>query len=91
MTDSKDKNKELTEGERAVAWMNYVSDEVNALLAIFLPLSKEGVVGIKYMPAVKEMLETGPEHDTSKASGVEIRLVFNFEKDMPTPKKNKTE
>lgn len=88
MTDSKDKNKEapeLTEEERSVAWMNYVSDEVNALLALFLPISKEGVVGVKYKPVVMAQYESGPQHDLSKAEGVEIRLVFNFEEHMPMP------
>jgi len=85
MTDSKEQNKEateereLTKEERALKWMNYVSAEVNALLAMFLPVSKEGVVGVRYKPAVVEVLETGPVYDNSKAEGVEIRLVFNFE------------
>ncbi len=92
MTDLKEQNKEvaeereLTEEERAVKWMNYVADEVNALLAIFLPMSKEGVVGMKYKPFVAEILETGPVYDQSKASGVEIRLIFNFEKEVDIPK-----
>lgn len=91
MTDSKEQNKEateekeLTEEEKAVKWMNYVSDEVNALLALFLPVSKEGVVGVKYKPAVVEVLETGPVYDNSKAEGVEIRLVFNFDKKISIP------
>jgi len=91
MTDSKEKNKEapekkeLTEEERAVKWMNYVSDEVNALLAVFLPISKEGVVGMKYKPSVMEILETGPVYDYNKAEGVEIRLIFNFEEKIDIP------
>jgi len=93
MTDLKEKNKEtpeekeLTEEERAVKWMNYVSDEVNALLAIFLPISKEGVVGMKYKPSVVEILETGPVYDDTKAEGVEIRLIFNFEEKIEIPSK----
>lgn len=88
MTDLKDTNKEapeLTEKERAIAWMNYVSDEVNALLALFLPISKEGVVGVKYKPVVVARYESGPQYDTSKTEGVEVRLVFNFEEEMPMP------
>jgi len=91
MVDVKEKNKEvpekreLTEEERSIKWMNYVSDEVNALLAVFLPISKEGVVGMKYKPIVVETLETGPVYDYSKADGVEIRLIFNFEDKIDIP------
>ena len=91
MTDLKEQNKEapeekeLTKEERAVKWMNYVADEVNALLAIFLPISKEGVVGIKMQPVIVEVLETGPVYDNTKAKGVEIRLIFNFEEEMIIP------
>lgn len=91
MTDLKEKNeeaseeRELTEEERAIKWMNYVSDEVNALLAIFLPISKEGVVGMKYKPVLVETLETGPVYDKNRAEGVEIRLIFNFEDKIELP------
>ncbi len=94
MTDIQDKETneevELTEEEKtALNWMNYVGREVNTLLGMFLPISKEGVVGVKYKHPVREILETGPEYDTGKAEGIEIRLVFNFEEviDMPTEKK----
>jgi len=88
-TETKEKV-ELTEDEKkALEWIKYVSHEVNTILSIFLPISKEGVVGIKYRHPVKETYETGPEYDTEKAEGVEVRLVFNFEDviDMPTEKK----
>lgn len=91
MTDLKEQSKEvleekeLTEEERAIKWMNYVGDEVNALLAIFLPISKEGVIGMKYKPVIVETLETGPVYDDTKAEGVEIRLIFNFEEEITTP------
>lgn len=94
MTDVQDKETneevELTEEEKtALNWMNYVGREVNTLLGMFLPISKEGVVGVKYKNPVKEMYETGPVYDTEKAEGIEIRLVFNFEDviDLPTEKK----
>ncbi len=94
MTDIQDKETneevELTEDEKkALEWIKYVSREVNTILSIFLPISKEGVVGIKYRPPIKEMYESGPVYDTTKAEGVEVRLVFNFEDviDMPTEKK----
>jgi len=94
MTDSKEKNKEaseqkeLTPEERAIKWMNYVTGEVSALLAVFLPISKEGVVGRKYKPVLIETLETGPVYDNNRAEGVEIRLVFNFEEAIPMPSKD---
>ncbi len=94
MTDIQDtetnEKVELTEEEKkAFEWIKYVSREVNMLLGIFLPISKEGVVGVKYKHPVKVRYETGPVYDIEKAEGVEIRLVFNFEDviDMPTEKK----
>jgi len=94
MTDIKDtetnEEVESTEEEKkAFEWIKYVSREVNMLLGIFLPISKEGVVGVKYKHPVKVKYETGPVYDTEKAEGVEVRLVFNFEDviDMPTEKK----
>lgn len=78
---------ELTDEQRQVlAWMQYVSDEVNTLLAIFLPLSKTGTVGVKYNKHVTAVHETGPEYDLNKADGVEIRLVFDFEGPLEIPK-----
>ncbi len=94
MTDIQDtetnEEVELTEDEKkTLEWIKYVSREVNTILSIFLPISKEGVVGVKYKHPVREVYETGPEYDTTKANGVEVRLVFNFEDviDMPTEKK----
>ena len=80
MTDElKDEKVELTEEQKnALAWMQYVSDEVNMLLAMFLPIAKSGTVGVKYQPHVKAMYEGGPDYDYTKADGVEIRLVFDF-------------
>jgi hypothetical protein len=81
---------ELTEKQKsALAWMQYVSNEVNMLLAMFLPVAKSGTVGVKYLPHVKVMYETGPEYDVNKADGVEIRLVFDFENTIDIPKEPK--
>jgi hypothetical protein len=78
---------ELTEKQKqALKWMQYVSDEVNALLGIFLPISQSGTVGVKYNKHIKAMYESGPEYDEKKADGVEIRLVFDFEKAVDIPK-----
>jgi hypothetical protein len=94
MTDSQDTPKDeevkeegLTEDEeRALAWMNYVSEEVNALLGMFLPLCRSGTVGVVYDKVVKAVYESGPEYDPDKAKGVEIRLVFDFEGIVAIPK-----
>lgn len=74
------------EQKQTVAWMNYVSDEVNTLLGLYLPISKSGTVGVKYNRAVTAMYESGPEYDPNKAEGVEIRLVFDFENVVDIPK-----
>ena len=92
MTDElKDEKVELTEEQKsALAWMQYVSDEVNTLLMMFLPIAKNGTVGVKYLPHIKAMYEAGPDYDLTKADGVEVRLVFEFEKtiDMRKRKSN---
>ena len=87
-TDEEVKEEELTEDqERALAWMNYVSEEVNTLLGLFLPLCRSGTVGVRYDKVVKAVYESGPEYDPNKAKGVEIRLVFDFESEVSIPKK----
>jgi len=91
MTKEKDikteENPELTDEQKsALAWMQYVSDEVNTLLAMYLPISKNGTVGVKYNKHVRAVYESGPEYDPNKADGVEIRLVFDFEGVIDLPK-----
>jgi len=78
--------KEVDEKEQAVAWMNYVSNEVGTLLGLFLPISRSGTVGVKYNPAVVAVHESGPEYSENVAESVEIRLVFEFEKAQEIPK-----
>ncbi len=91
MTDEKDvkteEEVELTDDQKStLAWMQYVSDEVNTLLSIYLPISKNGTVGVKYNKHIKAMYESGPEYDPNLADGVEIRLVFEFEGAVEMPK-----
>lgn len=90
MTDSQETPKEevevTDEQKQAIAWMNYVSDEVNTLLGMFLPISKSGTVGVKYNRAVVAVYESGPEYDPNKAESVEIRLVFEFDNIQEIPK-----
>jgi hypothetical protein len=96
MTDDKDKNVESTEKveltekqKSALAWMQYVSDQVNMLLVMFLPIAKSGTVGVKYQPHIKARYESGPDYDHTKADGVEIRLVFDFENTIDIPEEPK--
>lgn len=93
MTDEKEvttkEEVELTDEQKsALAWMQYVSDEVNTLLSIYLPISKNGTVGVKYNKHIKAMYESGPEYDPNLADGVEIRLVFEFEGAVEMPKES---
>jgi len=86
-TEEKSEKIELTEEQKnALAWMQYVSDEVNSLLIMFLPITKAGTVGVQYKKHIRAMYETGPEYDSTKADGIEIRLVFDFDKTIDIPK-----
>jgi hypothetical protein len=84
-----EEKKELTEEERAEVarqWETYVRSEVNALLDIFLPNSVNGNVGIKYANPVRAKYETHTEYDTDKAIGVNINIVFMFDREVNLPK-----
>lgn len=72
--------KDMTDEEKANAWMNWVKSEVMAVLNIYLPHSIDSNIGLKYIPHVVEKLETGDVIDDTKADAVELRLVFKFEK-----------
>jgi hypothetical protein len=63
-------------------WDGHVRSEVNALLDLYLPESASGNVGIKYRNPPSFMAEGGESTapDTTKISGVEINLVFDFDK-----------
>lgn len=61
------------------SWDGYVTNEVNSLLELFLPISESGNVGIKYEKA-KGTADSGEQYDIDgKAQGVYINIVFNFE------------
>ena len=79
--------KEETREEMAARWEAYVVNEVNALLAIYLPDAIHGNVGIKYINPVKASYETHTVYDETKATGVHIDIVFEFEKPMDLPQK----
>ncbi len=74
-----------TGGLEPEAWVKFVRHEVNSCLDKFFPVIKSGNVGIKYTNPVKAKYETHVELDNSKAIGVTINLVFEFEKTIDVP------
>ena len=83
-----EEKKELTEEEKAEMakrWEIYVRNEVNALLNIFLPNSIDGTVGIKYINPIKAKYVTHTEYNNTKAIGVNINIVFSFDKEVDVP------
>lgn len=71
--------RDMTPEERAEAWANWVIDEVNAALRVYLPISKSGNIGVRYNQHVVEEMESGPVYDSNKADGVLISVTFDFE------------
>ena len=71
------KNKILEAGHKE-PWEEYVVDEVNTLLELYLPDSKTGNLGIRYSHPESARYEDGPVYDESKVNGVMISLVFEF-------------
>ena len=70
---------DLTPEEKAEAWAKWVRSEVNSALDIYLPKALSGHINVRYYPHLKEMLETGPDLDETKADGVLLSVVFEFE------------
>lgn len=70
---------DLTPEEKAEAWAKWVRSEVNSALDIYLPKALSGHINVRYYPHVTEMLDTGPELDETRADGVLLSVVFEFE------------
>ena len=70
---------EMSDEQKSVAWTDWVRNEVDALLDIYLPISSEGDVNIQYHHAVKEVYEAGPEYYDNKVDAVKVTLVFKFD------------
>jgi hypothetical protein len=70
---------EMTTEERAEAWTKWVRSEVNSALDIYLDRAISGHINVRYYPHVIEMLESGPQTDDTKADGVLLSIVFEFE------------
>lgn len=86
MSDEVIKDDEIQEApaatpeEVAAAWENYVRQEVNQVLNIFLPEAINGNVGVKYIrPVLRVDPSTGQKiSDQNKATGVQIFVEFDF-------------
>lgn len=84
-----EEKKEMTKEEVAKQWEEYVRNELNTLLDIYLPITTHGNVGIKYITPIKEKFETHTEYDETKAIGVQLGIVFAFEEAIDIPKEEK--
>jgi hypothetical protein len=71
--------KEMTPEERAEAWAKWVRSEVNSALDIYLDKAISGNINVRYYPHVIEVQEGGPVTDDTKADGVLLSIVFEFE------------
>lgn len=73
---------DLSPEEIAAAWEQYVRDEVNSLLDIFLPEAINGNVGVMYERPIKKVdVKTGQRiSEDNKATAVDIHIVFEFPK-----------
>ena len=81
--------KNMNPEERAIEWEKWVAGEVNAALGVYLPISKTGNIGVKYIEHVIEETEAGPQTDPSRADGVILSVYFEFDKtiDITKPRK----
>ncbi len=84
---------ELSDTEKAEAWAIWVRSEVNSALDIYLEKAKSGHINIRYYPHVTEVLESGAQTDDTKADGVLLSIVFEFEEpiDLQKPRIEDTE
>jgi len=69
---------DLTPEEQESAWEDWVRNEVNSALDIYLPISKIGHVNLSYSAVVLEQTEAGPVFSDNLKDAVMISLVFDF-------------
>jgi hypothetical protein len=81
----------LTPKERAEAWAKWVRSEVNSALDIYLEKALSGQINVRYYPHVIEMQESGPVTDDTKADGVLLSIVFQFEEPISLNESRATE
>lgn len=80
-------NESLLSKETTTDWSDYVRNEISALLDIYLPVAKNGNVGIRYKKLVTSTDEGGAPiaFDNTKADAVSINLVFEFDRVIDVP------
>ncbi len=67
-------------------WMEYVTKEILTLLKIFLPVSKNGNIGLKYKNPIVGEYESHTDVDETKADAVAFTVVLEFEEPIDIPK-----
>lgn len=79
--------------EKAEAWAKWVRSEVNSALDVYLPKALSGHINVRYYPHVIEVQEAGPLTDDTKADGVLLSIVFEFEEpiDLAKPREEAEE
>jgi hypothetical protein len=85
------KIEELSEEEkekRALEWEKTVRSKVNSYLDMYLPVAKNGIVGVKYNHPIKEKTETEVTYKEDKAVGVNLAIGFEFIEEFDVPKKD---
>jgi hypothetical protein len=70
---------DMSPEEKAEAWSKWVRSELNSALDIYLPKALRGHINVRYYPHVLEVQESGPVTDETKADGVLLSVVFEFE------------
>ena len=70
---------DMTPEDRVAAWSEWVRAEVNSALDIYLSKALSGHINVRYYPHVIEVQESGPVTDNTKADGVLLSIVFEFE------------
>lgn len=84
---------EMSTEEKAEAWAKWVRSEVNSALDIYLAKALSGHINVRYYPHVIEIQESGPLTDETKADGVLLSIVFEFEEpiDLQKPREEAEE
>jgi len=78
---------EMTDEERAESWENYVREEVNAILDLYLADASAGNIGIKYgHPEIGTMEDGSKIFDDKKINVVAVTMVLKFGEPVESPK-----
>lgn len=78
---------EMTKEEQAKLWEDYVRNEVNTLLDIYLKDAVAGNVGIRYGHPEISLMEDGTKlFDENRINVAAITVVLRFEEPIAKPK-----